>query len=1626
MKKFLLASALLVLSLSGCSSGERSVLLGQPDVKEGNLIFEERLMSATLVDGVFELRIPMGVKDGDLVKGSYSFEMKSLTTKWSDAITGDFSLQGNDSALVVRFNRAPVIQASGDEAAYVLDYRLTSKSGLASGTRSLFALLPKTDLVLMRSETVSEGEDGFVRVLLRNPMSGVPLSNRSVSMLITQGDKEIKTVNLVTDISGSAEFKLPAMVPGEYKVIASFETGDSTDTVDGTVTVVRDSKILVTLDKPMYQPGQKMFIRALALRKPKLDPEAQKELLFEIADGKGNKVFRSLVLTDDFGVAATQFQLAGQVNVGTYKIKATLGDVVTEKSVTVDRYKLPKFKLSMSMEEEWWKPGQKAKGMIKADYFFGKPVAGGTVSIQALRYDVEWAPFVVLDGKTDETGLYSFEFDLPEYLVGTTVDAGKATVLLEATVTDTAGQEVVASRELTVSKQAVELTVIPENEILLPGVPNRFYLFATDPLGEPLPGSCKVAVEGSDDKDQTLDLDGSAPVIFTVTPAEEKVSFELAFTDDDGVATSLTREFSTAQDGAAVILRSNKTFYRAGESATLEVLSSGTIDRVFIDLVRKNQTILTTTVSLTDGKGSYVQDLDAGLAGDLVFTAWFMARDGGFIRDSKVVFVEAGNGLSVKMTPEQDSYLPGDDAVIDVAVTDEAGKPVLASLGIQIVDEAVFALAEMKPGLLKLFFQLQEELMNPSWQILGAGNSFSGLIGQEYGAEPGSDADKTAQLNGEVLGVTMGDLGFSSKVSTSWAKNKDDLQTILLPILEGEFDTICAHMAFQLKSGIQDAEDLKNWLASEQLFYDPWGSQYQFEVKDEYWRVAVTPKTAGPDEMFGTWDDVSGFCEFYGGGDGMYLGDTGAGPLPPGEFPEEGEWDNGAVDDDAAAGGGDDKGEQSGGDGGNASIKVRKWFPETLFVEPFLVTGADGKASFEVPLADSITSWRMSAMASTKTGKLGGKDEPLLVFQEFFVDVDFPLYLTRGDKVSFPVVIYNYLEESQNIEIEVEPAAWFTILGDGVQNIELGAGEVKSILIPVEVTGVGNKALTVFGKGKKGVADAVMRSVEVRPGGKEFSQTEGARFKPADGEDKQIVTREAEFPESAIEGSQKLFLRVQPGFASQLISGMDSMLQLPNGCFEQTTSSAWPNVLVLKYLRDSGQLTPETEMKALDYINIGYQRILTFECASGGFNWWEGDDPGNAILGAIAVTMLRDTSEVYSAVDTKVIDRTAEWLGSVQLSNGSWTEESHLHAGNENLGAASVRATCYIAWSLAAGGFADSSTVAAAINYIKQELPKDEDLYSRALCANALAAGGGTGPLLSSVLAQLDQAAIDDEKGTHWSSEGSTLVNSWGNAADVELTALVALAFMNSGSYLNNVDGAVAWLAASRDPQGNWGYNTQATVLALKAMIGAGSSSNTATDADVTVRLNGEKLGERHFDNFNAQVLWQVDAPDGLTGKNIVELEYAGTGNLSWQLVYYWNQPWTAEQPGQKPLTIDIKYDKTTLATDDTVEARVTITAHDETITGTVLVDLGLPPAFSLHTEDLIVAKEQGLVSEFETTSKQILLYIDNLKVGQPRNIVYHLTALYPVTVEGGASKAYLYYNKDVYDEEPPSEFNVD
>src|SRR6202050_2679913 len=169
----------------------------------------------------------------------------------------------------------------------------------------------------------------------------------------------------------------------------------------------------------------------------------------------------------------------------------------------------------------------------------------------------------------------------------------------------------------------------------------------------------------------------------------------------------------------------------------------------------------------------------------------------------------------------------------------------------------------------------------------------------------------------------------------------------------------------------------------------------------------------------------------------------------------------------------------------------------------------------------------------------------------------------------------------------------------------------------------------------KDQADIVVREIEVVPDGREQSLVFNGRMETA-------VEHELKFPANSLPDSGKIFVRLYPGPLSQVIEGMESILRMPGGCFEQTSSSTYPNVMALDYMKRTNKLTPEVHAKAEGYIANGYQRLLTFEVPGGGFSWF-GQAPAHKILTAYGLMEFSDMSRVHD-VDTRLIMRTQQWL----------------------------------------------------------------------------------------------------------------------------------------------------------------------------------------------------------------------------------------------------------------------------------------------------------------------------------------------------------------------------------------------
>jgi hypothetical protein len=772
----------------------------------------------------------------------------------------------------------------------------------------------------------------------------------------------------------------------------------------------------------------------------------------------------------------------------------------------------------------------------------------------------------------------------------------------------------------------------------------------------------------------------------------------------------------------AVLLRTNKAIAKVGETLRLDIFTASPVPRpsspVFVDAIVNRQTVLTKTVELQGGRGSLSLPLTPDLVGTLVLHAYRITAGGDIVRDTKVVIVEPANELHIKVSSDKATYRPGENAQIRFTVTDRAGKPTVAALGITVVDESVFALAEMQPGLERLYFMLEQELLTPRYEVHGW-ELRPILLRRDEGR--GTRDEAQMQRIGQILLAAAAlPSPHTLRISTYEQKAQKVQEKWKQFVQEAAAKIRKALETYRHAKGTYPSPDeaLRELVAAKLLterdIRDPLGNPMRLQPLDNF-RYGFRLECAGLDGKFDTDDDIVAFATGEGRGreirviarnemifaDGIALRAQGmpmmagavlkeaAGPSvprPASPVPEE--------------------------------VRVRQFFPETLFVQPQLITNERGEAELKLSLADSITTWRLTVLGNSSDGTLGSTTLPIRVFQDFFVDIDLPVAFTQGDEVSVPVALYNYLAKPQTVRLRLEVGDGFEVLGNRESRITLQPNEVTSVRFRLKAAKLGTHAITVYAYGEA-MSDAVKRTVTVLPDGKEFWQTISDQLT---GQVKRTVR--VKVPSEAIDGASNLFVKVYAGAFTQVLDGLENLLRMPFGCFEQTSSVTYPNVLVLQYLKRTGKAQPETEMKARHFITIGYQRLLTFEVQGGGFSWF-GDPPAHKVLTAYGLLEFADMSKVHD-VDPNLIARTINWLISKQNPDGSWTPDQFgIHEGATTRQTDILRTTAYIAWAIGEAGQVTRDTgqvktaLKKAIGYLSERINDADDAYALALMLNA-------------------------------------------------------------------------------------------------------------------------------------------------------------------------------------------------------------------------------------------------------------------------------------------------------------------
>jgi hypothetical protein len=121
--------------------------------------------------------------------------------------------------------------------------------------------------------------------------------------------------------------------------------------------------------------------------------------------------------------------------------------------------------------------------------------------------------------------------------------------------------------------------------------------------------------------------------------------------------------------------------------------------------------------------------------------------------------------------------------------------------------------------------------------------------------------------------------------------------------------------------------------------------------------------------------------------------------------------------------------------------RLREYFPETLLWQPELTTDRNGHAHLDFKLADNITTRKVSVIGSNENGEVGTAETEIRAFQPFFAELDPPRVLTTGDRISLPVVLRNFLNRKQAVDLEIKPESWFTLLEGNRRHADVEAGD---------------------------------------------------------------------------------------------------------------------------------------------------------------------------------------------------------------------------------------------------------------------------------------------------------------------------------------------------------------------------------------------------------------------------------------------------------------------------------------------------------------------------------------------------------------------------------------------------------
>ncbi|XP_023984905.1 pregnancy zone protein-like [Physeter macrocephalus] len=728
---------------------------------------------------------------------------------------------------------------------------------------------------------------------------------------------------------------------------------------------------------------------------------------------------------------------------------------------------------------------------------------------------------------------------------------------------------------------------------------------------------------------------------------------------------------------------------------------------------------------------------------------------------------------------------------------------------------------------------------------------------------------------------------------------------------------------------------------------------------------------------------------------------------------------------------------------------VRKYFPET-WIWDLVALDVSGRSELAVKVPDTITEWKAGALCLSGTAGLGlSPTVSLTAFQPFFLELTLPYSVVRGEAFTLKATAFSYVSHCirVSVQLEISPAFLAIPVEKNEESHCVCGNKQKTVSWAVTPKSLGKVNFTATAEALQsqelcdnevphvpalGQKDTIVKPLFVEPEGIEREETFNTLLCASEtGEPEKLSLK---LPSNVVEGSARATHSVLGDILGSAMQNLQNLLQMPYGCGEQNMVLFAPNIYVLNYLNETGQLTEKIKSKAISHLTSGYQRQLNYKHSDGSYSTF-GDrhsrSQGNTWLTAFVFKSFAQ-AQSYIFVEDSHIMNSLTWLSQKQKENGCFQRSGSLLN------------------NAIKGGVDDEVTLSAYITIALLEMPlpvthqvvrnalfclerawestseaQGSLVYTKALLAYAFALAGNQAKR-SELLESLDKEAVKEEDSIHWQRPGKPQeVNGLyyqprAPSVEVEMTAYTLLAYLTAQPAPSSEDLSVAtrivkWITKQQNPSGGFS-STQDTVVALQALSKYGAATFTKREKAATVTIKSSETFSEEFqvDESNRLLLQEVALPE-VPGE--YSMAVSGSGCVYLQTSLRYNI--LPKKEGKSPFTL--KVDTLPKNCDGVSAHRKVQILINISYTGErpssnmVIVDVKMVSGFIPVKASVKKLQERPRIQRTEVSTNHVLIYFEEL-THQSLSFSFSVEQDIPIkNLKPATVKAYDYYETEEF-----------